>query len=125
MTDKTEEKPVIRWDSSDYEPDDVEIQWDFVLEDLTELVKEINPDGYWYCKVENFGWRKQSGFAYLEFDDGMSLVSKVLPKTECSFKVFKQDKTLKIQNFHHDSPTGNEWYELKPISCEKFESKTI
>ncbi len=126
MKDKTKElKPIISWDPSDFDSDDVEFEWDYFLEELTEIIKQINKDGYWYCEVENFGWRSQSGYAYLEFDDGAGLVGKVLPKTDCSFKVYREGKNLKIQNFHHDSPMGNEWYELKPITCKQFKNQKM
>lgn len=48
-----------------------------------------------------------------EADNGKSFLSHILPNTECMFRVFiDDDKTIRIQNFHHDSPTGNEWYTI-------------
>jgi hypothetical protein len=121
----TKEKPVLSWFPNDIEVDDTEFEWDCFLEDLDELLKKVNPSGYWHCKVENFGWRKQSGYAFLEFGDGIGMIRKVLPKTECSFNIFRDGKNLKIQNFHHDSPVGNEWYCLKPITCKQFENQKM
>ena len=123
-TDK-ELKPILSWFSSDIEPDDVEFEWDYLLEELDELPKEVNPEGYWYCEVENFGWRNQSGHAYIEFKSGREMLCKVLPKTDCSFNIFREENIIKIQNYHHDSPTGNEWYTLTPISSEQFENQTM
>ncbi len=113
-------KPLFSWFPSDLEEEDVNFEWEDLLQQIDELLKKVNPNGYWFCEVLNFGWRSLSGHAYMEFTTGQSMISKVLPKTECSFKVFKKGKTIKIQNYHHDSPTGNEWYELKPISFRKY-----
>ena len=117
--------PIIRWFSSDFEPEDVEFEFEYFLEELDELIKEINPEGYCYCKVSNFGWRNLSGYSYLEFDTAREMLSKVLPNTDCSFNIYKDGNVLKIQNYHHDSPTGNEWYELKPISQDEFENQSM
>ena len=117
--------PIIRWFSSEYEPEDVEFEWDYLLEELDELLKEVNPEGCWYCEVNNFGWRKHDGHAYLEFETAREMLSKVLPKCDCSFNIYKDGNVLKVQNYHHDSPTGNEWYELKPITSEEFENQSM
>ena len=123
-TDK-ELKPILTWFSSDIEPDDVEFEWEYLLEELDQLLKEVNPDGYWYCDVKNFGWRKLSGYSYLEFTTGREMLSKVLPKCDCSFNICREENILKIQNYHHDSPAGNEWYELTPINNEQFENQSM
>ncbi len=114
-------KPLLSWFPSDMEDDDINVEWECLLDDINELIKKVNPGGYWYCEVQNFGWRRLSGQAYMEFSSGQGMITKVLPKTECSFNIFKKGKTIKIQNHHHDSPTGNEWYELKPISLRKYQ----
>ena len=95
--------------------------WDDLTECLTETLKDINPDGYWHAEVENFGWRNQNGYADFEATDGRTLLSNILPNTDCTFKVFLDpDNTLRIQNFHHDAPTGNEWYTLKAVTEREF-----
>lgn len=96
-----------------------------LLDDLDELLKQVNPEGYWYCEVKNFGWKSQSGYAYLEFSTGREMIQKVLPRTECSFHIFREEYILRIQNYHHDSPTGNEWYELTPINSEQYENQSM
>lgn len=117
-------KPLLSWFPSDIEPDEVDFEWDYLIEELDELIKEVNSDGYWYCTVENFGWRNQSGHAYLKFDTAQEMISRVLPKTDCSFNIFREKSNIRIQNYHHDSPTGNEWYELTPISYEQYENQS-
>ena len=125
MTTDKETKPIISWFPNIFEADDIDFEWDYLLQELNDLIEIVNPDGYWYCKVESFGWRKQSGHAYLEFDTAKEMLSKVLPKTDCSFNIFREENNIKIQNYHHDSPTGSEWYELTKISQDEFEKESI
>lgn len=121
---QTEQKPYLRWFQSEFEEDtDIDFEWECFLEDLNELLKEINPDGYFYCKVSNFGWRNQNGYAYLQIKSGKELIQKVLPNCDCSFNIFRENNKIKIQNYHHDSPMGNEWYELTSINQEQFENE--
>ena len=122
MKTKKEIEPVLSWFSSDIDENDIEFEWDYLLENIDELLRDINPDGYWFCSVEGFGWRNLSGETYLEFTTGREMISKVLPNTDCSFNIFREEKKLKIQNHHHDSPTGNEWYELMPVSYEEYQN---
>jgi hypothetical protein len=110
----------ISWMPHKLSENDIEWEWENTEEEITELLEEINPNGFWYCTVKNFGWRKTSGEAYLQFTNGRDFVIKVLPKTNCSFNIFREENKLKIQNYHHDSPTGDEWYELAPITEEKY-----
>lgn len=119
----SDDKPVLSWMNLDDE-EDQEWAWEDLMRALTILLKEVNPDGFWFCEVSNFGWRNISGEAYFEFDDGSALCSKVLPKTDCHFNIFREDRKLRIQNFHHDSPVGNEWYTLTPLTEEAFDKAT-
>lgn len=96
-------------------------QWEWVEDDLTILLNELNPDGYWKAVVHNFGWRNVDGQRYFQSNEGADFLNKVLPNTNNNFRIFKDGKGLKIQNFHHDSPTGNEWYYLRPIKQSTYE----
>ena len=125
METEKQAKPILSWFSQDIDIDDIDFEWDYLLEAIDEVIGEVNSDGYWFCEVENFGWRKQSGSVFLEFSTGKEMLCKVLPKTDCSFNIYQEGKILKIQNFHHDSPVGNEWYELTPISAEQFENQEL
>lgn len=125
METEKETEPILSWFSADIKPDDVEFEWDYFLEQLDELIKEMNPEGLWFCSVENFGWLRQSARIFLEFKTGQDLVYKVLPKADCSFNIFRENNILKIQNFHHDSPTGNEMYQLIPITEEQFANREL
>ena len=95
-------------------------EWEYLIEYLTEIIQKKNSDGYWKVEVENFGWRNLNGHKYLNAISGQELLSKILPKTDCTFYIFNFGKGLAIQNYHHDSPIGNEWYYLKPISEKTF-----
>lgn len=96
-------------------------EWEDLTDFLTETLKEINPDGYWHAEVENFGWRRQSGYSDFKTTDGRMFLNKILPNTDCTFKVFLDaDQTIRIQNFHHDAPTGNEWYTIRPAVDDEF-----
>lgn len=89
-------------------------QWEDLLDSLSEKLKEINPTGRWHAEVKNFGWRGQNGWNEFDAGDAKTFLRKILPATECTFRIFiDPDNTLRIQNFHHDSPCGNEWYYIK------------
>ena len=99
-----------------------EHEWDYLLELLEEKMKEINEDGYWLVRVENFGWRSISGYQKFETTSAKEFLRKVLPDTDCTFHIFvtkdaqSGGEMLAIRNWHHDSPMGNEWYYARPIS---------
>lgn len=91
----------------------LDFEWESLTDCLTEFMKEMNPEGRWHAEVENFGWRNLNGYADFEADDGKTFLANILPKTDCTFKVFLEQDTIRIQNFHHDSPAG-EWYTVRP-----------
>jgi hypothetical protein len=78
---------------------------------------KINKGGKWHCQVENFGWQSLNGYKDFQATRGQALLSAILPQTDCHFRIFVEGKGfgryLKIQNFHHDSPTGKEWYTVR------------
>lgn len=92
-----------------------DFEWQDLCEHLTALMQRINPDKRdWTACVENFGWRNLSGHKEFRADDGKKLLEEILPKTDCTFKIFDRKDHIALQNFHHDSPTGNEWYRIEP-----------
>ena len=99
------------------EPYDTDDDFEFIYEDLTELIQRINPSGLWHGEVEGFGWQNQSGTSDFEADNGQAFLQAILPRTaECYWKLWvKDDKTIMINATHHDSPTwGKEWYTITP-----------
>ena len=97
-----------------------QLLWDGLIEYLTEILKRKNPDGYWKAQVRNFGWRGHDGAKILKASDGASFLREILPETDCQFHVFNYGKGLAIQNFHHDSPVGKEWYYVVPTTARMF-----
>ena len=107
LAKKEEEKSIIEWEDGD------ENDWDFCMESLTQAISEKNPKGNWVVEVENFGWMNRNGIKCFNATTGQQIISKILPKCDCHFKVFDDGEGFKIQNWHHDSPMGNEWYYLR------------
>ena len=99
-----------------------EDEWDDICVDLTNLMRELDPDinNYWRAEVENFGWRNRSGYSNFHAKDGTELFFAVLPKTDCYFKIYVDEdtKTIRINNAHHDKPMGGEWYTIRPFIKE-------
>jgi hypothetical protein len=88
---------------------------DFIEDLNTELSKRKFKSNKWYATVTGFGRRGLSGEATFMADNGRDFLRGILPDTDCSFKVYTDNpKKLSIQNWHHDSPMGNEWYEVSP-----------
>lgn len=104
-------KPLIVWTDSGNDE-----YFHGMVESLTELMKEVNPTKEWYVSVTNLGWRKRNGVTTITADDGETLLREVLPKTECSFKIYREADTLIIRNSHHDSPCGGETYRITKLS---------
>ena len=109
-------KLLTEWDSSTCDEEEINFSWDMFTEDLTSDLNRIFPKGEVACKVECFGWRGCDGFQEtFGFNNGHEFLNKILPDGECTFKIHeRKDSTyghhLAIQNFHHDSPVGKEWY---------------
>ena len=95
------------------DPDLFPSSWECLCDGLTELMAK-NKHGGWLAEVKNFGWQARSGHKHFQAQKGRELLSAVLPETECSFKIFRYGRGLAIQNSHHDSPMGNEWYYITP-----------
>jgi hypothetical protein len=88
------------------------------------VIRKKSPSGYWYVRVEGFGWNRINGFAYVNQLTGKGWLRKILPDTECHFKIYHYGKGLLVQNFHHDSCSGDEKYYCVPISKKTFDNKS-
>lgn len=105
-------------------------EWEYLCEALTELMKKISYRNYydhyyWYAEVVNFGWRSQSGDNYFKAETGEELLRAILPKTNCTFRIYRESNRLSIQNFHHDSPVGKEWYHVRAMDKAEVEEKFL
>ena len=105
------------WKDTDF----FEWEWEDLKNFLTEIMAKKNPDGYWKANVLNFGWRNLDGCKYFFADTGEKLMREVLPQCDCTFRFFNYGRGLAIQNSHHDSPAGNEWYFIVPIASSTYE----
>lgn len=105
---------VLAWGFDHDEDFDFDFEWDYLTEELDVIISRINPKGNWHCEVKNFGWRKLSGEKDFTAVTGQKLLSSVLPKTYNNFHIYVEGDTININNFHHDSPCGDEWYTLTP-----------
>lgn len=107
-------KLLMEWDGDEQ---DNEFAWKDFCEDLTFVLQERNPSGKWNAEVENFGWDKRSGRKSFEAKTGSDFLRELLPNCDCRFKIFAmglKSKGIAVQNFHHDSPMGAEWYCVLP-----------
>lgn len=95
--------------------------WDMEMEFLTELLNEKNPDGYWKAQVKGFGWRNLDGEKYFQADNASDFLRELSPDTNNHFRIYRWRNGFSIQNYHHDSPTGNEWYYVVPIKASTYE----
>ena len=98
-----------------------ENEYENFLEYLTEILHKKNPNSYWKAVVNNFGWRNLDGHKIFQADTGQKFLDQILPKCQCTFYIHNFGNGIAIQNYHHDSPVGNEWYYLKPISEKTYE----
>lgn len=105
------------------EHDDFQFEWESMVEYLTELMeaKQKKYDGlYWRATVNNFGWRNLSGHKVFKAETGIELLRGVLPECDCTFHIFNWRNGFCIRNWHHDSPTGNEYYYIVPIQSSTY-----
>jgi hypothetical protein len=93
-----------------------DFEWEDVGYFLTELMNKKNPSGFWKATVNNFGWRNLDGYKFFEAATGHELLQNILPDTECTFNIANFRNGILIQNYHHDSPTGNEKYYILPVA---------
>lgn len=80
-----------------------------IAEQLSNLLSEY--DGtFWLVEASNLGWRKRSGHKFCKIEDGNDFIKKILPNTDCSFFITKNDDgSLSMVNYHHDAPTGESY----------------
>jgi hypothetical protein len=109
-------KPVLEWNTDD-QIDNMDA-WIEFTDDLTPLLCKIAKSTKWYCEVQNFGWMKRNGYKSFVASTGAKFLHQILPQTECNFKIFVEGtgfgRKIKIQNWHHDSNDGSEWYIVRP-----------
>jgi len=117
MTATNQETPVFEYGFGDV--DEYGDDFECLCDALTHYMQKLNESGKWAGRMSNFGWRRLNGFLTFEADNGRDFLQAILPKTDCSFRIFvdEKDGEIRIQNYHHDSPVGNEWYYIRPATC--------
>lgn len=103
----SEEDLLLSWDAVTWDDFDSYDDWQSFVEQLTDLMEGHK---YWGVEVLNFGWMKKHGYKTVETSRGAVLLDEIMPKTECTFKIYAYKNGFALRNWHHDSPTGNEWY---------------
>jgi hypothetical protein len=110
-----------KWFDEEENQVDSEIAWDDLLLNLQAYLNKINPVRYWKVSVKNFGWRSLDGKKIFHAETSKEFLGAILPNCDCHFNIYKNGKhEIAIQNYHHDSPTGNEWYYIYPITEKEF-----
>ena len=103
-------------------------EWECLTEWLAEEINKRDTKNLFKIEVVNFGWQKRDGVKYddLKIDRnsrnrGEVLLSCALPETDNTFVVYdyRNGEGLAINNVHHDSPYGDEWYYITPIYEEE------
>lgn len=94
--------------------------WESMTEDLSNLMETVNPGKpkLWRVNMRGFGWMKEDADGTVQADTGVELLRKILPNTDCSFRIYKEGRGIKINNAHHDAPMGGEMYYITPFDAE-------
>jgi len=100
------------------------LEWSDLCDELTEIMTEMSPNWRWDAEVNNFGWRHLNGHKNdIRAETGAELLRAILPDTDCTFKIYKRDGEIAVNNAHHDSPTWAEWYYVRPAKAEEEEDE--
>ena len=101
------------------DPDPFTFEWEGLIDALTAVIAEMNPAGDWRAWVHDFGWRRLCGESFFFARDGQTFLRELLPRTACLFNLYVDPSppAIRLQNFHHDSPYGDEWYRVMPIGA--------
>ena len=107
------------WDDAAQDSDIFNFEWDCMTGSLANTMEEMFKDEIRFCcEVSNFGWRHLNGYKFFTANNGQELLSAILPKTDCTFKIYRAGDTLKINNSHHDAPTGETYTVHAAPICE-------
>jgi hypothetical protein len=91
-----------------------EMEWDYLIDNFTELLNKINPNGStWFATGHDMGWRKLEGTKTFKAKDAEEFLNELLPDCEKTFYIYKSGNQIAIKCSHHDAPMG-EMYYIKP-----------
>jgi len=115
-------EPNLSWGFEDEESgEDGPALWTLFLESFQDHIDGMMPqDCRWLATVKDFGWRKSNGQKEFIAEHAEEMLRQILPKTECHFKIWidMAGQQIRLQNFHHDSATGDEIYMIRPLTGE-------
>lgn len=102
--------------------------WERVAEDkqdeLTQIMDKKRNTGYWKANGTNMGWTHADGFKYFKADTGKELLDAVLPKTDCTVRVYRQPRGFEMIVSHHDAPTGERYF-IRPIEERTYDRENF
>lgn len=96
------------------DPDFLESEFSYFLENFTEMLNRVSPDGSFHVKGRNMGWRHLSGSLECQATGAAEFIRKAFPGTSewtCKGLYDPALKQIKFTLWHHDAPTG-EFYEV-------------
>jgi hypothetical protein len=82
---------------------------DNLMEALTGVIEDMGITE-WLVQGRQMGWMKRSGYKQFSAKTGPELLKAVLPKTDCTFKIYIHDRHLTMRVSHHDAPTGESYW---------------
>lgn len=94
-----------------------------ILEQITEIFNSF-PTNYFYCSMrQDFSGVK--GYQFLTLERGAQLFTEILPKSESTFYITKnenenENENLIIHNFYHDSSKEGDKYILAPMTLDNI-----
>ena len=107
-----------QYESVCQDQDLLRFEWEDFLGFLDDWVADLNPNGWFYCEVKNFGWRKLNGEKEFRARNAKEFLREILPDTDCTFKIFQEPGQLRIVNRHHDNWDGSEEYIIRRLEDE-------
>lgn len=86
--------------------------WNDFKELLSEHLNKIDKHkkNYFFVSGEKLGWLNRSGEKVIFAKTGGELLEGILPKTDVTLQVYISKTQIKIICYHHDSPTGENYY---------------
>jgi len=87
--------------------------WDDMLDTLDEQFFNVQQVPVYEIEGSNIGWQNLHGRGIREIQDARDFFRQVMPKTQITIRIYKEEERINIWCAHHDSPTG-ETYTVTP-----------
>lgn len=89
--------------------DHICFEYDYFLEDFSDVLKALSPEGRFHIEGRNMGWRHLSGKLDIEAGDAQSFIARSFPRTSDWTLEGVYDPSLNCLTYrlyHHDAPSG-------------------